>query len=133
MSKAPDWYETYSRDELGMPETWRIFKWEAVGPVHGPRAAQSVVVCGAIVPDKTRGKYKGCPDWKSRDKRDDISLAIPMLALDAFKLKWEANHNACHKCGGDGQELAGWSSTEGSRYRPCSRCNATGLPPAIAA
>ena len=42
--------------------------------------------------------------------------------------RFEAQNGRCAKCGGTGEEWAGWSAASGVRLSPCTRCNATGVP-----
>jgi DnaJ-class molecular chaperone len=39
--------------------------------------------------------------------------------------KYESS-GLCWNCKSTGQTWAGWSVSEGAKYRPCSRCSGTG-------
>ena len=134
-TKRPDFYSEYARNKFGVSEEWSWFRLELVGPLErgASKALQATVVTGAVAPKKTRGKYAGDHDWKKRDRATELRFSVGVLDMDAFKEQWERDTGNCSNCGGEGQELWSWSATEGTKYRPCSRCNGSGNPPSPAA
>jgi hypothetical protein len=46
----------------------------------------------------------------------------------AERRRYEREEGKCAECGGDGQMFAKWDHREGTTYRPCVKCQATGKP-----
>lgn len=119
MSQRPDFIATVSREKLGMPIEWECYKWEKIG------TTDDVLVTGGLPRLITRGPRKGRKTWDGAGAK----VVVTQGEIEAAKLAYEAETNRCHRCGGDGQEWCGWSAAEGNRYKPCTRCNATGVAP----
>lgn len=124
-----DFFNLYAVQKAGMPVGWRWFSSEVLN-YQAARKYQSFLLCGAVVPNIEKGKYAGQPKWKGRDKNNDRSFSVSVPALEAFYREWEIAEGKCHTCLGTGEAWAGWSKAEGTRYKPCPRCGATGRPPA---
>jgi hypothetical protein len=122
-AKDVDWYNEYCRKTYGVPEDWKWFRLQAMGkPPHEFTLVTGAVCTGVF----ERGPRKGNTDWKKRDKKTEVQLAIPRDAMQAFQAQWEIETGRCSNCYGRGQEWCGWAKGEGHKYRPCSRCEATG-------
>ena len=122
LARRPD-YETQAREALGMSSEWKIMRWEAKG--EHPNY-YGVLVTGAVPgPLKTRGKYKGHPDWSKRTM--EASITITKQAKKTWIAAWERDTGYCHHCLGTGQEFKSWNCNTGFAYSPCSHCAATGL------
>ncbi len=125
-----DWINLFCREKYGAPELWRWFKWERK-EIDKPH--EFLLVEGGVCTAKIeRGKRKGQDDWKKRDKAMDRTFVVARKDLDAFQAEWQARTGSCFKCYGTGQEWGGWSAANGNRYRPCTKCNATGNVPSQA-
>ncbi|MHA6731788.1 hypothetical protein [Devosia sp. A369] len=122
-----DWFNLYAIQKAGMPEGWRWFSSELLN-YQAPRSAQSYLLCGAVVPNITKGKHAGHPAWKGRDKTKDRSFSVSCPALEEFKAEWERAEGKCHECFGTGEAWAGWAKDAGTVYRTCKRCGGTGGP-----
>ena len=121
--------EEHARELLGMPPEWQAFRFEAKGPVNTPTDdGKFICVTGAVTPTVTQGKRRGCPNWRKRDKETEMTVTIPLIKHREWERNWETTNNKCFRCQGHGQEMAGWSVDEGTKYRPCPRCKATGVP-----
>ena len=119
-TKPPDFYNLIAA-ERGCADGWRWVELRVVGE----RPDHVVVVRGAVMPDLTKGKNKGWPNWSKRDKSTERELVMTNPDINAFIAKWESTTGTCSGCGGDGQELAS-SGVNGTTYRDCRRCKATG-------
>lgn len=120
MSKLPDFYNMIAH-ERGAPSDWHWFELRGVGE----RPNHAFLVRGGVAPLLTRGKNKGHHNWRLLDKSTVREFVVTPADLEARTLKWEQETGSCHRCGGDGQELAS-CGIRGNTYRDCSRCKATG-------
>jgi hypothetical protein len=115
-----NFYESVAKRKLGIesPE-WMWCNLQRIGP-------DATKVEGGVPKLLTRGKRKGLPAWKG------IPLDVCIVTDAEFKAEketYETTTGNCYACCGTKQVLASWSSTEGTAYDPCRRCNATGLKP----
>lgn len=112
--------ESHARELLELPPEWEAFRWEVKG--------RGVYIEGAV-PNGVfkRGPRKGHTNWKLRDKATEAAIIISDDQHNRWLTNWEATTGQCYLCIGTTQEWAGWSAKDGSRYRPCTRCDATGL------
>lgn len=124
MGNSPDFYNLIARDR-GAPEGWRWFDLRVIGERPHHVIHVKGAVCDAVYKS---GRYKGWPNWTKRDRSTERELVITPAEFDAAIAKWESETGLCHKCGGDGQELAS-CGVGGNTYRPCSRCKASGKAP----
>lgn len=109
--------EAHARELLDMPPEWRAYRWEVNG--------RGVYVEGAIpLTVYQRGPRRGQVKWKPRTH--EAAIVVLNGQHCAWLTEWEAATGKCHNCSGTTQEWAGWSAKDGSRYRPCRRCEATG-------
>lgn len=132
MSERFCFYELHARTLLGMPDSWRIASLTAHSHDgnHARISPKDVIeVRGGVFPLKTRGKNAGQPNWKKPEPGTKRSAYFTLAAHQEFLEKWEAETGKCSTCFGTTQEWAGWSVKEGTKYRPCTRCGATGKPP----
>ena len=109
--RPPDWLNIASRKKLGVGESWRWCKWEAVG--------EDLIVEGGIPRELKSGNRKGMPTW--RDSKL-TKLLVSKADIDQAKNAYEAESGNCFECAGSSLEWAGWSADAGNRYRPCGRC-----------
>ena len=56
-------------------------------------------------------------------------VIVTKAELQAKAAVYETETGKCWDCKGTGQVWAGWSKADGTRYRDCPRCNATGNAP----
>ena len=115
-TKAPHIYDIIARRKLGVDDGWDVCTWDATNDQLMKLELRESAV--------TRS---GQRLW-GKEKR--VTTLTP-LEIENGRLKWEEEHGACYQCGGGGRASAGWSAAKGYRYRPCTRCNATGMPPAV--
>ena len=100
-----------------LPENWDIFKWERVGK-------DATIYYCATYRLAQKGKRAG---KKVFDKHTQKCVVIDS-EVDAERARFESETGLCATCGGDGQEWAGWSITEGIKFQKCTCCNGTGKP-----
>ena len=130
MSTRPTHLENHARELLKMPANWRYYRWQRMPEDAPPNCCTHTLVTGAVCSAVfARGPRKGHTNWSKRDAATDRSVLISDEEHNARLLAWEERTGNCHRCGGAGQDWAGWSAKEGDRYRPCPRCAATGKRP----
>ena len=114
--------------ERGMPEGWRWWSIQTIGDRKAPREHAAAMVKGGVpVARFASGKRKGEINWAKATSKAE--MVITFRDLDERMARWERETGNCKTCGGDGQELAGWSAAEGSRTRECRRCKGSGKAP----
>ena len=107
----PNFWEAVARRKLNAPEAWR---WHAL----------EVVACDTLVTGAVPLGYKrnGDPKWPPRT--EDQRAVVTKAEYEAEREAWTNATGLCYECGGTGQERAGWSAKDGSRFRPCRLCKA---------
>ncbi len=98
-----------------LPDGWEICKWERMGP-------DATLFSGCVPGVFASGPRKGQKKWGPITRECIVTDA----EADAEASRFEAETGLCHSCGGDGQEWAGWSAVEGSKFRTCRRCTGSG-------
>lgn len=98
-------------------EGWEPCIWEAIGDI-----ARDALISGGIPRILTRGPNKGQRRWDGKLTRVVVSGA----EVDAAMAKYERETGNCAECEGSCKTIAGWSAAEGTRYRECAKCEATG-------
>ncbi len=111
----PDLFTIVARRKLGTTDEWHVFRWTRVGNTNDAVVEGSLCV-GRDTPQRR---------WHGAKSKCVVTYAE---AEDA-RVEWERETGLCGKCGGNKTRWAGWSKAEGSRYRDCERCNATGAAP----
>ncbi len=113
--------EKQAQEIVGFGDDWMLFRFEYLdGTTPG------MMVTGAKTPFFVRGAKKGRPNWKKRDVTTERTIFISLEAKEAYAQAWSKNTGLCIKCEGDGQVVARWSSTEGTEWKDCPKCNGTG-------
>lgn len=112
----------HARQLVNMPADWEVYDFEAIGGTP----AKLIRVTGAIAPFKTRGKGKGQRNWKKRDKSTERTAYFTPEEHRLFLECWEKTTGKCSACIGTGEVFARWSVDNGTEYKPCSKCGATG-------
>ena len=115
----------HARELLGMPPEWDAYRFEAIG-LTSTQPTKVFCVEGAVAPLKTRGKYKGNPNWAKRDRATVRTAYFTPDEHDTWKSGWELKTGKCAECTGSGQRNVGWSAADGAKFKPCEKCNATG-------
>lgn len=121
-----DWYQAFAEARRNVPPGWRWYKLQVIDH-QAPRDQQTVLAAGGVAPAITRGKYAGRPNWRTRDKSLDRTVAFRFAEIEQFQREWAAETGKCAECQGTGSEYAGWSSANGTKYVDCRTCGATGL------
>jgi hypothetical protein len=124
-----DFFNLFAIKVRGAPAGWQWERIATIGDLGEKDRARQYSEMEGYVHDgttfkrgKRAGKRKpGCAVEGTRRK-----IIFTMADLDAFMRAWELETGQCHRCFGTGEELAGSSTTDGDRYRACSRCFATG-------
>ena len=112
----------------GLPAEWQPFLWQVLKS-PGATEPDAYLVEGGIAPVRTRGKRKGQRDWRRLDPLSRYKFYINPAEHQQWLARYEASTGRCFNCAGEGTEFASWSVTEGTKNRPCSRCNGTGAAP----
>lgn len=118
--------EIHAREKAGMPDTWRSWLWERVGPPEAPYPF--IRLTGAVVPLLTRGPRKGKPNWRRKDKATERVVTITPDEHDAWATAWQARTGKCRDCMGEGRRPWSSSARDGTTYRSCKACEGTGVP-----
>lgn len=119
--ERPDFYSMHARKLLGMPETWRWIRIEAIeGQAIGGRWYTKLTGATPAGVFFKSGPRKGEINWKHRI--DEHTVIIPSDEHNAFIAAWEKETGLCRDCGNTGQEEAGWSKNAGVMHRGCERC-----------
>ena len=124
-AERPNFWNLIAIDR-GQPDGWRWFKWERIG--EGDHVAD-IVEGGVATEVYESGPRKGKLNYAKATHL--AKLVITRAEICARIARWEAETGKCSGCGGDGEEVAGWSKDHGTEYRPCSRCKATGKAPEV--
>ncbi len=114
-TKAPDTLTTIARRKLQLPDTYTCCGWTRVDP-------DGLLVRMKEECIKSAGKNKGKPGWRGEEQTCFVTYAEEKAECAA----WEKETGKCSNCGGDGQELDGWSAATGTRHKQCRRCNGSG-------
>lgn len=117
-----DFWTLQGQAITGIPD-WR---WYALKHVDPDITLVTGGVCRVMFKS---GPRKGQPNWSAMDKATERTIGIKRSDDDTFRRQWELKTGRCHVCCGRGQQFWGWSKAYGCRYRPCSRCGATGKHP----
>ncbi len=113
-------YTEHAREILQMPVGWSGYQFESIGD------GRLIRVVGAVAPLKTRGKYKGFPNWRNLDKATEKTAFFTPAEHEEWLSQWEQKTGNCSECGGTGQLFARWSAANGTEHKPCGKCGATG-------
>lgn len=114
MSKRIDHGERVALRKIGSPECFTVCGWEALddgGVLYRMKREMPRT-------DGERRKWTG----------DEKTACVTRADLDAEMIRHENETGRCAECDGSAQEWAGWSVTDGNKWRPCRRCGATGKP-----
>ncbi len=115
-----DWWNMTAHRMNALPEGWRWFAIDAHDKPEDFVELQGAVPIGVA----KSGKRKGEPIWPPR--KECQKLWIRIGDRDETMRLWEVETGKCSPCSGIGTEWAGWSATEGSRFRECRKCSGTG-------
>lgn len=94
---------------------WVPFRYELIGK-------SDTILTGGVPRVLTRGPNKGQRKWDAPHSQ----VAVTQAEVDAAMAKYESETGNCAECEGACKTVAGWSAAEGTRYRPCAKCDATG-------
>lgn len=120
MSAAPDFWNLYAREKLGVGETW---EWYQLRAQEADNETDIVEIRGANRPPPyASGKHVGSPNWNRRDRSTERRFLVAMGDLEVFKREWKKRTGLCRDCGDTGRSCSGWSATEGARFKPCRKC-----------
>ena len=117
----------HARELLKAPPEWDVYKWEAIG---GSRDTPTKLLRldGAVAPAKTRGKYKGRPDWKAADKATERTAYFTPQEHAEWRKGWELRTGKCSECVGIGEVFQSWHFERGTTYRTCACCGGSKVP-----
>lgn len=123
-----DLLTVHAREALGVSEEWQAYLYACL-----PRSkdgqkdwkATHFQITGCIAPVITRGKNKGCRNWRKMDKTTIREFIVSIADHDAWTLSWQRKTGKCYRCQGEGKTIARITATE-KTYRDCTRCKGTG-------
>lgn len=113
----------------GAPAGWQWTELKAIGDVYEKDRARQYSQMDGYVHNGAKyatGKNAGKRKPRSPVPGTERTIIFTMGEFDAFVREWEIETGICSKCDGTGEEWASSSITEGSKYKPCRRCFATG-------
>jgi hypothetical protein len=96
-------------------EGWKPFRYEMIGTTD-------TIMTGGVPRVLTRGPNKGRLKWD----RPYSQVAVTKAEIDIVMARYEAETGNCAECEGSRRAVAGWSATEGTKYRTCGKCRGTG-------
>lgn len=99
---------------------WELFAWERIDPTL---KRNDFIVKGGIPRLLAKGKYKGRKTWKDSNV---YKCVVAEEEIAAEEKSFSENTGKCHRCLGRGEVFASWNKDNGTTYRPCKPCNATG-------
>lgn len=108
-------YEMVARKKLDAPPDWQACNFKVIGV--------DTLLEGAVPKIRTRGPRKGQPTWRGMKLQQ---VVVTQAELDAERKLYEKTTGNCSECTGSGEVVWSVSSTEGTKYRPCPKCAATG-------
>ena len=123
-----DLLTVHAREALGMPEEWQVYAWTCLPHCRSGQKdwkATHFQVTGCIAPIITRGKNKGCHNWRKMDNTTIREFVVSIADHEVWKLNWERKTGKCYRCQGEGKTIARMTATE-KTYRDCTRCKGTG-------
>jgi hypothetical protein len=119
--------EEHAREFMGLPKEWTAYGWECY-PTAGRKETTAYLVTGACFQGKTT---EGKPDIRIAEVEGTVAtVALPKAVHKRWLADRETRTGKCSGCDGSGREVALWSSSTGTTYRPCSDCGGTGKPKA---
>jgi len=111
--KRKDWLNLAAMAKLTNPDpTWHWCSWESVN------GGQSVK--GSATTEKKSGGMK----WLPKSEHDTVIVSD--ADLQAQRDKYEAETGNCSECEGTKEQWAGWNHETGHKWKPCTKCGATG-------
>jgi len=94
---------------------WVPFRYELIGK-------SDTIMTGGVPRVLTRGPNKGQRKWDGPHSQ----VAVTQVEIDAAMANYERETGNCAECEGSCKTVAGWSATDGTRFRECTKCDATG-------
>lgn len=109
--------ESAARRQLAAPENWHAYAYEVIGENH-------YLVTGEITTKVyTRGKRKGRPKFLGHGTK----VVLTREDVEAESRRYALSTGKCPECFGTKEVFQGWSREEGTKTRPCEKCEATGV------
>ena len=104
------------------------FAWHTITAIHADESNpfNSPYVGSRLrfnIPTVGRNGKKKWPAMKT----DRVIVVTEAQEREAGE-RWEREHAACCRCGGDGLVFNGWHRDKGVKYATCDRCKGTGAP-----
>lgn len=117
--RRTDFYSLYAREALGMPDGWI---WDEItqSPEKAPKGFFRMT--GVVVP---LGPRTGRPNWRKADKDTERTVFVAWKDFEAWQEARGRERDECPRCDGSGETIAS-AGVNGTTYRPCRRCDATG-------
>ena len=111
--------EKQAKEKFSLPENWEWFRWETLP--HPPANHTFVKLTGCPITERYKsGKRKGRPKYSLATS---MSVTITLAEHEAYLLAWEKETGQCSACTGSGEELERWHHIDGTKMRPCGKCN----------
>lgn len=126
-SERPDFLDIIIKRKLKLDDQWKITSWQRVDP-------DGFLVAIGKYRKIMRGKRKGQDTWtdtKGSPLSERKQSFITLSEIEQEEKNWEKATGKCSQCGGDGQQLVGFSVVDGSIYDTCRKCNGSGDPNSI--
>ena len=117
--------EAHLRKQNGLPDDFHFYHWECFP--HGRQITLYIELTGCRCPLKTRGEWKGRPNFKKRERGSDQKFTVLTSEIEQIESDYEQETGKCRQCEGVGKTVASFGIS-GTTYRECSRCKGTGVP-----
>lgn len=124
VTKRPHSFERCAIELYGLPPDWQFIRLTAKGDQEN---GYTEVEGGVYRTRFEKGKRKGEINHDKPEPGTHMTVAIPLKHWREWTARWERDTGCCSGCYGTGKASAGWSAGKGAAFRPCKKCNATGI------
>lgn len=95
-------------------EGWEYFRWQ--------RAGEDSILTGGIPRLLKSGPRKGKKTWDGKG----TSVVVTQAEIDEEAARYVSETGNCATCYGTGEVFQSWHHIDGTKYKPCRECGATG-------
>jgi hypothetical protein len=124
-TKPRPWFDALSavaRRKLNAPPEWEWYSARVLTPTD-----DTLVEGNVPLRRKDGSARKGHARWEGVVGQQCV---VTRAEIDAATAEYEATTGNCSSCAGSGETISSVSVQDGTRYRPCRKCNGSGHPSA---